>query len=73
MSASREKKARKDGGVPQANPQQAAAKAKTVESVGALTLKHVDAFEKELADAGVHSDKVSPKLLPNYARGRECI
>ena len=53
--------------------QQAAAKAKTVESVGALTLKHVDAFEKELADAGVHSDKVSPKLLPNYARGRECI
>ena len=33
MSASREKKARKDGGVPQANPQQAAAKAKTRKNV----------------------------------------
>ena len=23
-------------------------------------------FEKEIADAGIHTDTVSPKLLPNY-------
>jgi len=45
----------------------AAAKAKDV-TVGALTLDHVNAFQKELADAGIHSDVESPKLLPNYAR-----
>ena len=25
-------------------------------------------FVKEMADAGIVTDKVSPKLLPNYAR-----
>ncbi len=45
----------------------ASAKAKEV-TVGKLTLSHVDAFEKELADAGIHTDMVSPKLLPDYAR-----
>ena len=36
--------------------------------VGALTLEHVAAFEKEREEAGIHTDTVSPKLLPNYAR-----
>ena len=45
----------------------AAAKAKTVE-VGKLTLDHVAKFEKELADAGIQPDEVSPKLLPDYTR-----
>lgn len=47
----------------------AAAKAKTVE-VGNLTLDHVAKFEKELADAGIQPDEVSPKLLPDYTRKR---
>ena len=38
----------------------AAAKAKTVE-VGKLTLDHVAKFEKELADAGIQPDEVSPE------------
>ena len=45
----------------------AAAKAKDV-TVGTLTLSHVDAFQKELAAAGIETDAVSPKLLPDYAR-----
>ena len=36
--------------------------------VGKLTLSHVDAYEKQLADAGVESDVVSPMLLPDYVR-----
>ena len=47
--------------------QQAAAKAKTTE-LGALTLSHVGAYEQELADAGIVTDAVSPKLLPDYTR-----
>ncbi len=35
---------------------------------GTLTLAHVDAFEKERADAGITADAVSPKLLPDYTR-----
>ncbi|MCR4841380.1 MAG: FAD-dependent oxidoreductase [Lachnospiraceae bacterium] len=42
-------------------------KFKSVE-VGKLTLDHVDAFQKELADAGIKTDLVSPKLLPNYTK-----
>ena len=38
-----------------------------------LTLSHVKAFEKELKEAGVDTKLVSPKLLPNYARGRKDI
>ena len=45
----------------------AGAKAKTVE-VGELTLKHVEEFEKEKEAAGIQIDKLSPQLLPNYAR-----
>ena len=45
--------------------QSAAAAAKTAEP-GALSLSHVDAFEKERAEAGIVSDMVSPKLLPDY-------
>ncbi len=43
------------------------AKAKEV-TVGKLTLDHVDKFKKELADAGIVTDVVSPKLLPDYVR-----
>lgn len=48
----------------------ASAKAKSV-TVGELTLSHVDAFEKELEEAGVISDCVSPMLLPTYTHGSE--
>jgi len=46
----------------------AAAKAKTT-TVGKLTLDHIAAFDKERAEAGVVSDKVSPMLLPTYTHG----
>ena len=45
----------------------ASAKSKGVE-VGELTLSHVDAFAKEMSDAGIKTDVVSPKLLPNYTK-----
>ena len=45
----------------------ASAKAKEV-TLGKLTLKHVEEFAKELADAGIQTDVVSPKLLPNYTK-----
>ena len=45
----------------------AANKSKQV-NVGTLTLAHVDAFEKEAADAGIETEVVSPKLLPDYRR-----
>ncbi len=35
-------------------------------AVGKLTLDHVATFEKEISDAGISTDMVSPKLLPNY-------
>lgn len=34
--------------------------------VGKLTLEHINRFAKELEDAGIVSDCVSPKLLPTY-------
>ena len=43
----------------------AAAKAKTA-TVGTLTLEHVNAFAKEQQSAGITTDEVSPKLLPDY-------
>ena len=43
----------------------AAASAKDT-TVGKLTLFHVEKFEKEIADAGIETKTVSPKLLPNY-------
>ena len=40
--------------------------------LGKLSLDHVAKFEEELKAAGVETDKVSPKLLPNYLRdGRQ--
>ena len=47
--------------------QHASEKAKEV-TLGALSLSHVDAFTKEMADAGIITDVVSPKLLPDYRR-----
>lgn len=46
----------------------AANKSKDV-TVGSLTLEHINAFEKEIADAGIETDVVSPKLLPTYTHG----
>ena len=45
----------------------ASAKAKSVK-VGKLTLDHVEKFAKEQEAAGIKTDVVSPKLLPDYAR-----
>ena len=39
-------------------------------TVGKLSLDHVNAFAKELSDAGISSDIVSPKLLPDYRRNK---
>lgn len=36
--------------------------------LGKLTLEHINKFDKERADAGIITDKISPKLLPDYAR-----
>jgi succinate dehydrogenase/fumarate reductase flavoprotein subunit len=45
----------------------ASTKSKDV-TLGALTLEHVNAFAKEQAEAGIETDLVSPKLLPDYRR-----
>ncbi|MDO4317001.1 MAG: FAD-dependent oxidoreductase [Lachnospiraceae bacterium] len=45
----------------------ASEKSKSV-TVGSLTLSHVADFAKEMADAGIETEQVSPMLLPNYAR-----
>lgn len=42
-------------------------KAKTVK-VGKLNLNHVKEFDKELANEGMKPTKLSPQILPNYAR-----
>ena len=34
-----------------------------------LNLDHVECFKKEMADAGIKTDAVSPKLLPRYTHG----
>ncbi len=46
----------------------AAAVAKEMKTPEALTLDHVESFMKERAEAGIVSDAVSPKLLPNYTK-----
>ena len=48
--------------------QYASAKAKTVSAAGKLNVDHVKAFAEEMKKAGVKSEIVSPKLLPDYAR-----
>ncbi len=45
-----------------------AAKTAAATVVGELTLDHIAKFEKEIADAGIVTDAVSPKLLPNYTK-----
>ena len=45
----------------------AAAKAKEVE-LGAMNLDHVASYDEELKSADVHTEEVSPKLLPKSAR-----
>ena len=52
--------------------QRAAQKAGTTQ-LKELTLRHVDKYEAELANAGIDSDAVSPKLLPTYARGAKAF
>ena len=47
--------------------QQAGEKYKSVE-LKELTLAHVAEFEKELEEAGISTETVSPKLLPDYRR-----
>lgn len=47
----------------------AAAKAAANTTVGKLNLNHVTAFAKEMADAGIKTDKTSPILLPRYTHG----
>ena len=47
---------------------QNAAKAAKETTVGKLTLDHVERFEKEISNAGINTDLVSPKLLPNYTK-----
>jgi succinate dehydrogenase / fumarate reductase flavoprotein subunit len=37
-------------------------------TLGKLTLAHVDAWEKELDEAGIETDILSPLLLPDYSR-----
>jgi len=36
-------------------------------TVGKLTLNHLDAYEKELAEEGIQTNLVTPILLPSYA------
>lgn len=45
----------------------AAEKSRSVKQ-GRLTLDHVAAYEKELDSAGIKTELVSPKLLPDYTR-----
>ena len=47
----------------------AAAAAKNTSTPTRLTLSHVEDFMKEMADAGIVTDEVSPKLLPRYTHG----
>ena len=52
--------------------QHAAEKSKSVE-VGRLTLDHIAKFDAERKAAGIETDAVSPKLLPNYTGKRTGI
>ena len=47
----------------------AAAAAKNTTVGEKLTLDHVESFMKEMADAGIETDAVSPRLLPRYTHG----
>lgn len=45
----------------------AAARAKEVH-IGKLTLNHIATFDRELSEAGIETNTVSPMLLPDYRR-----
>ena len=47
----------------------AAAAAKNTTVGEKLSLDHVEDFKKEMADAGIETDAVSPRLLPRYTHG----
>ena len=47
------------------------AKAAKSVKLGKLTLSHVAEFEKELEKAGIETQLVSPKLLPNYTKQKD--
>jgi len=47
----------------------AAKAAKATKTPEGLNLDHVESFKKEMADAGIVTDEVSPKLLPRYTHG----
>ena len=47
----------------------AAEAAKNTATPEKLTLSHVESFMKEMADAGIVTDEISPKLLPRYTHG----
>ena len=51
--------------------QQAGAKCKEVATPKTLSLDHVKAFEAELEAANAGSGKLSPQLIPLYAKGKE--
>lgn len=51
--------------------QQAGAKCKEVETPKTLSLQHVKDFEAELQAANAESGKLSPQLIPLYAKGKE--
>lgn len=40
-------------------------------TVGNLTLAHIDRYEQEITQAGIQTDAVSPKLLPNYTNQKD--
>jgi succinate dehydrogenase / fumarate reductase flavoprotein subunit len=40
-------------------------------TVGRLTLDHIAKFEEMLKDAGIVTDTLSPKLLPNYTNKKD--
>ena len=52
--------------------QNASAKAKDVK-VGKLTLAHIAKFDAEREAAGIETDTVSPKLLPDYRNKKNGI
>ena len=52
-----------------AEPIAAAAAAKNTTVGEKLSLDHVESFMKEMEEAGIKTDAVSPKLLPRYTHG----
>ncbi len=48
----------------------AARRAKNI-TVGRLSLSHIEKFESEMKKAGIETDAVSPRLLPNYTNKKD--